>query len=436
MDAFDHLVRVLGRTRGLSDWRVRRRTDRQTHLYVVGTRRDALRTVDGDRFDVTVYVDHDRKRGSSTLTLFPRDADEWAARIGAATERARLQSNPPFELPGRARYRRVALVDATIRDRPSERASDVAGRVVGLVAREAGVRLSSAEVFLTYAETRFANSRGAEGAYDETEAGIELVVLAGEGLSGSEALEEYGRRRVGDLALEEAVARAARSARDAIGASPPRTGKGAVVFTGAPLRDGDISDLWRPFRFHLSAESAYRSLSRFAPGRSVTSGRLAGEPLELFADPTLPYGVASAPFDRDGVPLRRVPLVAKGALERHWATKEYADHLGVQATGELMNIDVRPGRTREEALLTDGPVLQVVSFSWFNPDMLTGDFSCEIRLGYERRRGVTRPVKGGAVQGNVFAAFANATFAKEVDWMDSYHGPRSIRFERLSIAGG
>ena len=67
----------------------------------------------------------------------------------------------------------------------------------------------------------------------------------------------------------------------------------AVVFSGARLRDGAPSDFWQPLRYHLAAEAAYRKLSRFAPGRSITSGRLAGEPLELAADATLGCGAVS-----------------------------------------------------------------------------------------------------------------------------------------------
>ena len=435
-DPFHRLAALLASTNGVADWKLRHRADRETQLYLVGQRREALRTVDGDRYDATVYVDHEGKRGSSGATLLRDYPDEWVDRIAAAVFRAGLQSNPPFGLPGKARYRAVPLVDPTIRDRPDERAQEVADRLLRLVRREAGVRLSSAEVFLSYAGTRFANSCGAEGAYDETTAEVEFVILAGDGVRGTEALAEYGRRRVADLALEESVADASRFARDALVATPPRSARaGVVVFSGEPLRDGTISDFWQPFRFHLSAEAAYRKLSRFAPGRSITSGRLAGEPLRLSADPTLRYGVASAPFDRDGVALRRAPLVEGGKLERYWATKEYADYLGVEPTGALTNIDVAAGRSSERQLLSDGPVLQVVSFSWFNPDFVTGDFSCEIRLGYERRRGTVRPVKGGAVQGNLFAAFARARFGREVEWMGTYHGPRAIRFERLIVAG-
>lgn len=436
MTVLDRLIRLLERTDGVDDWKVHEREDRQAQLYLAGERRDAEREVRGHRFEVTVYADGAGTRGASGVTLLPGDPAEWPARLSDAVFRARLQSNPRFALPGRQRYRAVPLVDPTIRERPAERAREIAERIVRLARRERGIRLSSLEVFLTYAEHRFANSQGVAGGYAETMADLEFVLLAGEGLAGTEALEEYGRRRVSELDLEATFERAARTARDSVVAKAPTGGRTAVVFSGEPLRDSELSDFWQPFRFHLGAEAAYRKLSRFVPGRSVTSGRLAGEPLDVCADGTLRYGVASAPFDRDGVALRRTPLVQKGSLARYWASKEYADYLGVEATGQLTNLDVAAGRTRDADLDADGPTLRVTSFSWFNPDPVTGDFSCEIRLGYERRRGRVRPVKGGALQGNLFAAFRAATFSREVEWMGAYHGPRSIRFERLTVGAG
>ncbi len=327
----------------------------------------------------------------------------------------------------------MPIADRTIVDDAEGRARWVVDRLLRALRRERGVRLSSAEVFLTASQTRFANSRGARGESAQTEAELHFVVLAGEGASGTESLDSIERRRVSDLEIDLAVARAAKFARDSLGATPPTAGRPAVVFTGAPLKDGPLYDFWNPLRFHASGEAAYRKLSRLRPGEPITRGRVLGEPLELTADPSIRYGTASAPFDRDGVALRRVALVEDGRLARYWTTKEYADLLGVEPTGALTNLVVPPGRTAERTLLRDGPTLEVVSFSWFNPDPVTGDFATEIRLGYEHRRGRVRPVKGGAVQGNLFDAFRRATFAREVEWLGSYRGPRSVRFEGLAV---
>ena len=69
---------------------------------------------------------------------------------------------------------------------------------------------------------------------------------------------------------------------------------------GAPLdvvvdvlgaRGGDVSEPHAEMLRAARAGAAYRKLSRFAPGCSITSGRLVGEPL-LAADATLGHRVA------------------------------------------------------------------------------------------------------------------------------------------------
>lgn len=75
----------------------------------------------------------------------------------------------------------------------------------------------------------------------------------------------------------------------------------------------------QPFRFHETGWAAYRRLSRFAPGRSITSGRLAGGPLKRAGDVTLRRGPASVPLEQHGVALAYVPLerlTASGARPR------------------------------------------------------------------------------------------------------------------------
>jgi predicted Zn-dependent protease len=434
-DALDRLCARLRTIAGIADWKVRHRVERQTQLYVIGDRPEATRVVDGDRFDVTVYVDHDGGRGASGVTLYQASPDEWRGRLEDAASRARLQANPRFDLPGPQRYRRIPLVDDAMRERPAERARDVFAALQRAVRAERGVRLSSAEVYLTSGTTRLANSRGASGQVDETLVDLEFVLLAGEGVEGTEAYKSLSRRRLADLGVERAVASAAKVARDSQQATAPSSGATAIVFSEDALGTGAISDFWDPFRFHSSAQAAYRKLARFSPGKLVTGGRIAGEPLALATNPTASYGTASTPFDADGVALRRLSLVEDGRLVRYWATKEYADYLRIEPTGPITNVELPAGETAEADLLRDGASLQVVSFSWFNPDALTGDFATEIRLGYERRRGKERPVKGGAVQGNLFDAFRRATFSRETAWVGAYHGPRSIRCERITVGG-
>jgi hypothetical protein len=86
-----------------------------------------------------------------------------------------------------------------------------------------------------------------------------------------------------------------------------------------------------------------------------------------------------------------------------------------------------PGKTKE-ADLRRGDHLEVVQFSDLVPSG-QGNFSAEIRLGYEVRKGKRRPVTGGVVSGNILAALAHAHHAQEVGLEDAYVGPRWVRVE-------
>ena len=59
------------------------------------------------------------------------------------------------------------------------------------------------------------------------------------------------------------------------------------------------------------------------------------------------------------------------------------------------------------------PHVEIVSFSWFNPDPITGDFATEIRLGYVVDGQGRRPFKGGLLIGNVLDALANVRWSRE-----------------------
>jgi PmbA protein len=73
-------------------------------------------------------------------------------------------------------------------------------------------------------------------------------------------------------------------------------------------------------------------------GRSLFAGRegqkVAGELLELVDDGTLPDGLDSAPFDGEGVPTRRTPLIAGGGVLQGFLYDTYtARKAGRESTG-------------------------------------------------------------------------------------------------------
>jgi predicted Zn-dependent protease len=160
-----------------------------------------------------------------------------------------------------------------------------------------------------------------------------------------------------------------------------------------------------------------------------------GDPLTVFANRRLPFGVHAGRFDDEGQPAQRIELIRAGRLCAFTASQRYADYLGIAATGAFGDIELPAGTTPEAALLAE-PYVEVEAFSWFTPNEITGDFSSEIRLGYLVEGDRRTPFKGGALVGNVIEALANARWSAETGFYGDYQGPQTARFVTLAIAGG
>jgi PmbA protein len=442
----EQLLASLERHRGIHDWIVRRRRSRGVQLYLVGRDVESQREVQTEEYEVEVFNDHpfppgteaaqrgERARGAAAIRLVPADATRLDAVVEDAVQMASLVHNPMYALAEPAAYPDVPLTDPTLEtlDAQAHAAQTFAERVWMLVAEEPGVRLSAAELFMTFAELELRSSRGARGESTGTSLMSELVLLAGgTAVDEAESFRHLNARRLEDLWLEGAVPETAARARDTLRAGTPQTRLGPVILEGEAL-----APLFEAFVFQASGAAAYNKLSRFQIGETVCGGREArGDRLTLRANAVRPYGQRSHRFDGDGVAGQNVLLVDGGVLRARHATQRYAQYLGLPATGESGNVDVELGAVTADELAAGGGVYRIVAFSAPDVDPVTGDFGSEIRLGYELTSSGARPVKGGSVSGNVFEAFADARFSRELYDHDGYAGPRQIRFESLRVAG-
>jgi predicted Zn-dependent protease len=150
--------------------------------------------------------------------------------------------------------------------------------------------------------------------------------------------------------------------------------------------------------------------------------------------------VGTRPFDDDGFPATRVSVCEDGVFRNRWATKQYADYLGIKATGNAGNVVVMPGNESLESLRNAlRPGLYVEQFALVWPDRMSGDFASEIRIGYEMdSAGRARPIKGGSVSGNIFDGLRDARFSRETvlyGFYGQYQGPKAVLFKGLPVAG-
>jgi hypothetical protein len=80
-------------------------------------------------------------------------------------------------------------------------------------------------------------------------------------------------------------------------------------------------------------------------------------------------------------------------------------------------------------------IYQLMAFSAFEPNAITGAFSAEIRAGYEITTRGKKPIKGGSVSGVLQRDLLNAYLSKEQTQRERALLPKGIFFQKLTLAG-
>jgi len=191
-----------------------------------------------------------------------------------------------------------------------------------------------------------ASSGGLEGAYASTTCYAYLQAIAGEDSERETGLGFGVARAPSGLDPEAIGVEAAERATSLLGATKPRSRTCPVVLdeTVAASFMGFIGGV-------LCADAVQR-------GRSPFAGRLGDEiaapALTLADDGTDPEGPASAPFDGEGTPRSRTPLIEAGALRTYLHDAHTARRGGEQTTGNaarhLRHRRRRPSLRRQPGL--------------------------------------------------------------------------------------
>jgi PmbA protein len=437
---------ALADTPGADDWQVELLQDNEAQLYVIGNKLESRRSVTNERAVVTIYNDHTPAvqseggpmtvRGFTTRTLLASDLgqEQLKASLSDGVTMAALTDNPPFGLPeaSSANYSRVLTQDPLLANDPEAALEDGLARVTRAVSNFGNVRLSSAELFTTRTSHSLRNSRNLTAASQSTQVFLDFVLIAKEDGQEAEFHAELNRRRMSDLMIESTVDSYATYARHLLLAGPPNTHRGPVVLSGDALLS-----FFSPVTFHASGQAIFMKISRFKSGELVTEHDPDGDRLTLMSDALRPYGVRTFAFDGEGLPGAQVTLIQDGVFVQPWAGMRYAAYLGIPPTGDFGNLTIQPGRWEMDELrsVSDGPIYEIVAFSFMTPDPISGDFTVEIKLGYRHDTTGTHPIKGGSLSGNVFAALAGAHFSSQTYSDGNYYGPAAIRFANLTISG-
>ncbi len=239
-------------------------------------------------------------------------ADESLAEVvDTALANARVADHDPDSvLPApRDEPARVDVFDPGLEEATDEQRIDLA-LAVERAALAADPRVKSVDESVYAdgdAQVFLANSGGVRGSFREGHCYAYAYVLGEQDGQVETGLSFTVGRKPADLDPQRCGVEAATRAVDLLGATKPKTTKTTVVldpFVSASFF-GVLSSA-------LTAEAVQKGRSLFA---GHIGEQVAGQVVTLTDDGLHPDGLASAPFDGEGVPCRRTPLISDGVLQ-------------------------------------------------------------------------------------------------------------------------
>ncbi len=310
----------------------------------------------------------------------------------------------------------LPLVDARLWETPEDALEGYALELVGAVDPRGGVVASFGSARASLTESAILNSEGCARSYRETRLETEFAVKSSGGPEGRPPGEYWinrAERGIPSEGLAAEVASWCERARDVRRARPPPNGAQNVIFPPTVL--ADILPNIVGFRF--GGVAAVRKMAAPA-GTEVADPRVT-----ITDDGLLPMANGSSPFDDEGSPRGRTPLIERGKAARTLVDRIHAGALNLDPTGhanrepmELANwfrfgaapgpqpttLVLAPGDagSDEELIEAAGEGLWLDQLGYAFPDGATSAFGGEVRLGYRiqgGRRG--EPVRGGTVGG-------------------------------------
>ena len=320
-------------------------------------------------------------------------------------------------------------------DLPVDQAIEIAKKCEA-AARHVDARISNSEgaAVSTYEGMfAYANTHGFNNGYATSRHSLSCSVIADDGNDNMQRDYWYSTARsaqdlesadfVGRLAGERTVRR--------LGSKRIKTAEVPVLFE-ASLASGLISHLVSA----ISGGSLYRKSSFLLDsiGKQIMSPHIT-----IQEDPFLLRGLASSPFDNEGVVTKPRVLVKDGVLQGYMLSSYSARKLGMASTGNAggnHNLIVSHGDLDFNGLLkTMGTGLLVTELLGHGINMVTGDYSRGAAGFWVENGVIVHPVEEITVAGNLQTMFQQIVAIGNDVLVQGSKQVGSILIENMTVAG-
>ena len=251
-----------------------------------------------------------------------------------------------------------------------------------------------------------------------------------------DSIDELDTKKIAKQGVEDALSKLG-------GKSIPSGNYKTIIYNEA------MASLLETFSDVFSAEEAQRGLSLL---KGKEGKVIASDIVSIIDDPLMDNGLASAPFDDEGVATFKKEIVSKGVLNTLLHNLKTANKANLKTTGngfkssysspvsvEPTNFYIEKGmKTLEELMneLDEGVIITDFAGLHSGANSITGDFSLASKGFYIKDGRKIYPIDQITVAGNFFELLKNIKdIGNDLNFPISSIGSPSVVVEGLSIAG-
>lgn len=285
-----------------------------------------------------------------------------------------------------------------------------------------------------------AASNGFSGSYRRTGLSLSATAIAGDGTAMERDYDYSSVIHREDLREPEDIG--SEAGRRVVRRINPRKVKSQAV---PVIYDSRIaSSLVGHFLSAIMGSSIARGTSFL---REKLGQQVFGDSIHIIDDPLRPRGLASKPFDAEGIATRALPLIEAGVLKSWILDLGSARQLGLQTTGHAArglagppgpsssNVTLSPGSlSLDDMIRSIGTGFYVTELIGHGPNIVTGDYSRGASGFWVENGEITYPVSEVTLAGKLSDMFRNLEPANDLVYRGSINAP-SCRLEGMTLGG-
>ena len=421
----EKIIDIIKEYSEVSDYKISKVSTQSYELFFVHTSLETVRSTSTTDRTVTIYVDHDGKRGDSVFSVYASTTEEeLRGKIELAIEKAKLVNNQSYTLP------ESETLDEEIYSNMSEYApKDLAYEIAKAcfaANEEQSGSINALEIFVNKISVRVVNSRGVDKQEHKYKAMVEAIPTWTENAESVELYECYNFSSFDFETVKAEIQGKMQEVKDRYFATKPAVNPTCPVVLNAP----EIRELLWTLVSQLHYATVHSHSNAFKKDDVLQTSDC--DKLTVTLRGKIEGGSANALFDGDGVTLVDTKVIENGKVISYYGTNRFAQYLGEKVTGNLPCIQLAKGSVSVEEMQSN-PYFECVSMSGLQVDVYNDYIGGEVRLAYYFDGEKRVPLTGISISGKLSEALDHLKLSEETTTSNDYFGPKKALLGKISV---